>query len=484
MSERSSDIPSSLVQKNDEGEKKAGELASVQGLVQQTSSSTLPFPIMEIGKENSENGKLNSKNISNEMNTKNKVSDSNEEKSSSNQMQFADPTKQIQLKENLKSSGLMTDILGAGPMKTSNQPWSSSWVFGGEPPQMTRAQGNEKLSTDQISLLSKLQTQMNTMASLKGSDEKSIDKKLSDVNQLMESIDGDWKDSEDSPLVGNEKGTQNLLSSEEFLKLIKNDSPSNVRLSSTLPNKVEKTVDLAKDNKSFLESKNQNSEEGLNTLNLLSKEDSLKDLKRKGSSDSESTKNLSHFDETLLKNTGEMKQSQPALQMTSNVVPGSMMRDRLSSESVEQFSNQIHSFAPQGGGEMKIRLNPENLGELMIHVSTQNGNVGLKVQASRGEAKKVLEESVSSLKEALGQQNLILNKVEFTVLPNSSSQQNTQSTLSDQRNDSRQQSMGDQMNQQREDRNNLRMFRSEETSRASASFRPSVRSSSQLDVTA
>ena len=64
---------------------------------------------------------------------------------------------------------------------------------------------------------------------------------------------------------------------------------------------------------------------------------------------------------------------------------------------------------------MHIRLKPENLGELHVRVMTDGTQVGLHIQASDEKSKKILEESLSHLKESMAAQNLTLGSVELTV---------------------------------------------------------------------
>lgn len=112
----------------------------------------------------------------------------------------------------------------------------------------------------------------------------------------------------------------------------------------------------------------------------------------------------------------------PPQVVTGHVVPGSMMRDRLTSETVRNMAASISNLAPQGGGEMKIRMNPANLGELMIHVSTNGKDVGLKVQASESGAKKIIEESLGALRDSLASQSLVLGQVDVTMAPTNTAQ--------------------------------------------------------------
>jgi hypothetical protein len=104
----------------------------------------------------------------------------------------------------------------------------------------------------------------------------------------------------------------------------------------------------------------------------------------------------------------------PAL--TGHVVKGAMSQDRLSTQSLRDITLGIRELKElQGGGEMKIRLTPEHLGELQIRVSTYGQNVGLKVQASDESAKAVLEETSKHLKDALASQNLHLSSIDISV---------------------------------------------------------------------
>jgi hypothetical protein len=106
------------------------------------------------------------------------------------------------------------------------------------------------------------------------------------------------------------------------------------------------------------------------------------------------------------------------LKVDGSVVPGSMQRNRLSSESVLGVSESIRQLTTAGGGEMRIRLKPDHLGELHLRVSAggkAGSDIGLQIQASDERAKRILEESISSLKESLSGQNLNLSKIDVQV---------------------------------------------------------------------
>jgi flagellar hook-length control protein FliK len=105
----------------------------------------------------------------------------------------------------------------------------------------------------------------------------------------------------------------------------------------------------------------------------------------------------------------------PPQVITGHVVPGTMQRDRLTSESVRNMANSISGLTPNGGGEMRIKMNPGNLGELMIRVSTNGKDVGLKVEATDSSAKKIIEESLGALRDSLAGQSLALGRVDVSI---------------------------------------------------------------------
>ncbi len=105
----------------------------------------------------------------------------------------------------------------------------------------------------------------------------------------------------------------------------------------------------------------------------------------------------------------------PKQEVVGHVVKGAMSQDRLSTESLHGIATGIRTLSPNGGGEMKIRLNPDHLGELHVKVMTRGNQVGLQIQASDERARKILEESMSSLKTSLAAQHLTLGQFDLTV---------------------------------------------------------------------
>ena len=78
-----------------------------------------------------------------------------------------------------------------------------------------------------------------------------------------------------------------------------------------------------------------------------------------------------------------------ALRLDGGVVAGSMSKDRLTTESVSGIAQSIRQLS--NGGEVRIRLKPDHLGELHLKVTTggkTGSDVGLQIQASDSRAKK------------------------------------------------------------------------------------------------
>jgi flagellar hook-length control protein FliK len=426
------------------------------------------------------------------------------------QIEFQDPKKQIELRNDFRSNGVMTDVLGAGP----TQPWNSNWVFG------------ENLPEAQGKALAAGETSFKNQKVSPGSDEKNIridsqaiESKIAQIQGLMEAM----AVGEETPVETQQTRGAQLLSGEEYLRTMVGDRAERTEAGVNTRKSGQSAEALAVPN--LFGAMNGPSEFGTTTASkahggetklrsipggqsglakgqMTAGEDGLLEGASLGKENANSLSTLSTQDpaqrlpsfETIplssthqsldqLKTSGML--AAPVL--TGNVIPGSMMKERLASESVINLSNQISSFAPKGGGEMRIRLNPDNLGELLIRVTTSGKDVGLKVQATRGEAKKILEESVMSLKDALSAQNLSLSRVDFTVAPQIAQQPSTgmsADTRSDPQNSFSNQGRESSANESRDDnRNNVRSFQN-----AQAAFSRAPRGSSgasgRLDVTA
>ena len=141
----------------------------------------------------------------------------------------------------------------------------------------------------------------------------------------------------------------------------------------------------------------------------------LVDSKKKGGLSEDRLAGISS--QVFLGNSGGVKNlSMPLVEMNAQVTTGSGAKQRLSTESLMNVSGQIRSLASSGGGEIRVRLRPNDLGELNIRVMTQGSRVGIQIQAADEKAKKMIEDSVGYLKESLSAQNLSLSRVDLSVL--------------------------------------------------------------------
>ncbi len=113
-------------------------------------------------------------------------------------------------------------------------------------------------------------------------------------------------------------------------------------------------------------------------------------------------------------------QSIPKSEINAQVSSGPHHSGQLAPEGLSNLGLGILRTSYQGGGEIRVRLRPDHLGELNIRVLTDGNRVGLKIQASDERAKKILEESIGSLKENLSSQSLNLGTVDFSVAKNES----------------------------------------------------------------
>lgn len=93
---------------------------------------------------------------------------------------------------------------------------------------------------------------------------------------------------------------------------------------------------------------------------------------------------------------------------------------------IQNVMQQAQYLVKNGGGEMKVKMTPEGLGEIQLVVELKEGRVQLHMAAENKETKKMLESSISDLKESLSQQKISLDsvKVDSVVRTNVENQAN------------------------------------------------------------
>ena len=100
------------------------------------------------------------------------------------------------------------------------------------------------------------------------------------------------------------------------------------------------------------------------------------------------------------------------------VTTGGSGKTVLSHDSVHQVAQSVNMLSQaRQDGEIKIRLRPDHLGELHMSVKTQGQQVSIEIKAQNSESKKIIEASLASLKDSLGQQNLTLARIDIVNAP-------------------------------------------------------------------
>ncbi|MBC7371523.1 MAG: flagellar hook-length control protein FliK [Bdellovibrionaceae bacterium] len=96
---------------------------------------------------------------------------------------------------------------------------------------------------------------------------------------------------------------------------------------------------------------------------------------------------------------------------------------------VRQIMNQAQYLIKKGGGEMKVQMSPEGMGNIHMKVMVENGKVNVQMSAETSEAKKALEEGLSGLKNSLAAHKLSMDHVKIDVVNSTNTENNTQSQM-------------------------------------------------------
>jgi flagellar hook-length control protein FliK len=100
------------------------------------------------------------------------------------------------------------------------------------------------------------------------------------------------------------------------------------------------------------------------------------------------------------------------------VTQGPAGKNVLSHDAIHQMTQSVNMLSQaRQDGEIKIRLRPDHLGELHMSVKTQGQHVSIEIKAQNSESKKIIEASLASLKDSLGQQNLTLARIDIVNAP-------------------------------------------------------------------
>jgi flagellar hook-length control protein FliK len=90
-----------------------------------------------------------------------------------------------------------------------------------------------------------------------------------------------------------------------------------------------------------------------------------------------------------------------------------------SKNNINEVIQQAQFLARKGGGEMKIQLQPEGLGQVSMHVRVDSGQVSIQMLTQNNDAKKMLEHSLSDLKSNLMSHQLELGAIKVDLAKDS-----------------------------------------------------------------
>ena len=90
-------------------------------------------------------------------------------------------------------------------------------------------------------------------------------------------------------------------------------------------------------------------------------------------------------------------------------------------QNIQNIMDRAEVLVTQGGGEMKVQLNPQNLGQVHLKVTVEEGKVNVQMITESEQAKKVLESGMRELKADMAQNNLRLDGLKVDLSHNPSS---------------------------------------------------------------
>jgi flagellar hook-length control protein FliK len=96
-------------------------------------------------------------------------------------------------------------------------------------------------------------------------------------------------------------------------------------------------------------------------------------------------------------------------------LPGPDKPEQMKSALLAEVGSGVALHAHQGGGEMRLVIHPDDLGEVKLKVGTKNGKVEVQVTAENEDVAMILRGGSKELEASLKDQNLSLTKFDVTV---------------------------------------------------------------------
>lgn len=139
----------------------------------------------------------------------------------------------------------------------------------------------------------------------------------------------------------------------------------------------------------------------------------------------------------------KMEDVAAALKAAAPVTAAAMTMSPADNEAnVRQLMNQAQYLIKKGGGEVKVVMNPEGLGQVQLKVLVEDGKVNVQMAAETKEAKNAIESSLPELRSSLAAHKLSVDHVKVDIVsgPNTDNQarNDMNSNLNQQQRDTRQ----------------------------------------------
>lgn len=119
-------------------------------------------------------------------------------------------------------------------------------------------------------------------------------------------------------------------------------------------------------------------------------------------------------------NEGTISGHQQAGDITSNVISEESFQtisysDIDVDDLMQQFVEKTQITVMENKTTMDMQLNPENLGKIYLHISTEEGNIHAQITATNEVVKEALEAQLATLRENLNQAGVKVDSVEISV---------------------------------------------------------------------
>lgn len=139
------------------------------------------------------------------------------------------------------------------------------------------------------------------------------------------------------------------------------------------------------------------------------------------------------LDSSILSFDANLQRSLKAEVETKDILLPGTKPEQIREKLVGEVALGVNLQALKGGGEMRLVINPPELGEIKLQIGTVNGRVEVQVTTQNEEVAGMIRGGSKQLESSLRDQNLSLAKFDVTVTPDAPvAATDTRSNLSDQ----------------------------------------------------